>query len=54
MGSLEDISKVQGYADLTAVKNGKVYQLESNVVSRPGPRIAEAITMISDILNKQG
>jgi iron complex transport system substrate-binding protein len=52
MGSAEDISKVQGYSDLTAVKNGKVYQMEANVVSRPGPRIADAIAMISEILNQ--
>lgn len=52
MGSVEDITKVQGYSDLTAVKNGKVYQMEANVISRPGPRIADAIAMISDILNK--
>ena len=52
MGSAEDISNVQGYADLSAVKNGKVYQMEANILSRPGPRIAEAIAIISDILNK--
>lgn len=52
MGSAEDISKVQGYSDLSAVKGGKVYQLEADILSRPGPRIADAIALISDILNK--
>lgn len=52
MGSVEDIAKVQGYSDLSAVKDGKVYQMEANILSRPGPRIADAISMISDILNK--
>lgn len=53
MGSTaEDLGNAQGYQDLDAVKNGSVYEVDANVLTRPGPRIAEALTMISEILNK--
>ena len=51
-GSLDDLKKTQGYTDLTAIKNGKVYVVDADVLSRPGPRIADAISMVSDLLNK--
>ena len=51
MGSTDDIASAQGYADLDAVKNGKVYSIDADVFTRPGPRIAEAIATISDIVN---
>jgi iron complex transport system substrate-binding protein len=51
-GKLEDLKKAQGYSGLTAVKNGAVYTVDASILSRPGPRIADAITMVSDLLNK--
>jgi iron complex transport system substrate-binding protein len=52
MGSIDDISMAQGYADLSAVKDGKVYLMQADILSRPGPRIADALKAISDALNK--
>lgn len=52
MGSTDDISKAPGYKDLSAVKNKKVYQMQADVLSRPGPRIADAILAISETLSK--
>lgn len=48
----EGLADAQGYQDLDAVKNGNVYEVDANVFTRPGPRIAEAITQISEILNQ--
>lgn len=54
MGSEADgLAQAQGYQDLDAVKNGKVYEIDANVFTRPGPRIAEAIAQLSEILNEQ-
>lgn len=50
--SADDIAQVQGYSDLTAVKDGKVYVMQADVLSRPGPRIADAIRAISEALSK--
>lgn len=52
MGSVDDIAMAQGYSDLTAVKDGKVYLMQADILSRPGPRIADAIRAISEALNK--
>ena len=40
-----------GYADLRCVKEGKVYAIDANITSRPGPRIAEAIEVIAEALS---
>ena len=53
MGSnADDMAQVQGYEDLTAVVNGDVYVMQADILSRPGPRIADAIRAISEVLNK--
>lgn len=52
MGSTADLSTVQGYQDLDAVKNGKVYTVDADTFTRPGPRIGEAVLEISEILSK--
>ncbi len=52
MGSTADLSTVQGYKDLDAVKNGNVYTVDADTFTRPGPRIGEALLEISEILNK--
>lgn len=51
-GTLDDLKKTQGYSTLSAVKNGTVYVVNADILSRPGPRIADAITMVSGLLNK--
>ncbi len=51
-GELAGLKNALGYKDLDAVKEGRAYQIDADVLSRPGPRIADAIKMISDIINK--
>lgn len=36
-----------------AVKNGRVYKINADIISRPGPRTAEALERIADLLSKQ-
>ena len=50
--SADDIAQVTGYADLTAVKDGQVYVMQADILSRPGPRIGDAILAISEALNQ--
>lgn len=38
----EEIAGREGWTEMTAVVNGHVYAVDSNVFSRPGPRLAEA------------
>jgi len=52
VGKVEDIKKENGYKDLNAVKNDKVYLADADILSRPGVRVNEAMQFLYDILQK--
>jgi iron complex transport system substrate-binding protein len=39
-----------GWSDIPAVKNGKVFVVDDNVYTRPGPRIADVVVELSEML----
>ena len=39
-----------GWADIPAVKNSKVYVVDDNIYTRPGPRIADVVLELSNLL----
>ena len=41
-----------GWANIPAVKTGKVFVVDDNVFTRPGPRIADVVIELSDLLQK--
>lgn len=41
------LSKRPGWADIQAVRDGRVYTLDEDIVSRPGPRLAEALELLA-------
>lgn len=45
-----DLAKLAGWSTLKAVKNGRVYQIDPDIVSRPGPRIAQAVEQVAALL----
>jgi len=47
MSDPEDIAVRPGYEQLAAVEQGRIYLLDDNLVSRPGPRIAEGLKQIA-------
>lgn len=52
-GSMSDpaaVEKRAGYKDLAAVKNQRVYVLDDNLVTRPGPRVVEGLRAIAEAL----
>lgn len=51
MSDPADIEKRPGYSVLTAVKAKKVFVLDDNLVSRPGPRCIEGIRQIAEALH---
>lgn len=51
LGSADAVKKRPGYSALQAVKDGRVYTLDDNLVSRPGPRVIEGIRLISASLH---
>lgn len=48
--TIEDVSAANGYSELTAVKEGNVYIMDADLISRPGPRIVECLEQIAKII----
>jgi iron complex transport system substrate-binding protein len=46
--SLETVAARDGWADMTAVRNGNVIELDDDVASRWGPRIVDFLRAVSD------
>ncbi|NLD03361.1 MAG: hypothetical protein GX674_08630, partial [Clostridiales bacterium] len=46
-----EISSRAGWENLRAVKNLRVLQLDSDEVSRPGPRLANAAELLFDLVH---
>jgi iron complex transport system substrate-binding protein len=56
LGSMSDPSDIvarAGYEDLAAVKGGRVYVLDDNLVSRPGPRVVLGVREIAKALHPE-
>ena len=49
----ESIAARPGYDNITAIKNGEVYLLDGNILSRPGPRIVEGLEIIARALHPE-
>ncbi len=50
----EALGRLSGWASLRAVRDGRVYQIDPDVVSRPGPRIADALEEVAKLLCPSG
>ena len=48
--SPESIAQRPGWGDLTAVKNGQVLPFNDDLVSRPGPRLVDALEELAKLL----
>lgn len=46
----DDVRNRNGWADIAAVVNGCIFIVDDNVYTRPGPRIADVIEEISEII----
>jgi iron complex transport system substrate-binding protein len=51
MSAPSDITGRPGYENLSAVAEGRVFMLDDNLVSRPGPRIVDGIRQIAEALH---
>ena len=46
----EAVGLRNGWADIPAVKNGKVFVVDDNVYTRPGPRVADVVLELAELL----
>lgn len=49
----EDVAERPGYSSLTAVEEGNVVAVDDSLLSRPGPRITEAIREVAKIMHPE-
>lgn len=50
-GTKESIESTDGYKDLSAVAEGRLYAFDSNTVDRQGPRLAEGLRALAQIVH---
>lgn len=48
--TVEDIKARTGYDQIDAIKNDRIYFLDGDIISRPGPRIIEALELIAEAM----
>ena len=48
--TVDDIKARTGYDQIDAIKNERIYFLDADVISRPGPRIVEALELIAEAM----
>jgi iron complex transport system substrate-binding protein len=51
--TVESVAKRPGWKNLKAVKNGSVFGIDSNLVLRPGPRLADGLEIIAHYLHPE-
>lgn len=51
--SKEGIKSTNGYKDLSAVKNNKLYEIDDNLINRQGPRLADGLEALAKILHPE-
>ena len=50
-GSFEDVKKRPGWKSTNAVRNGSLYEIPRDFISRPGPRLVEALEMLEKMIH---
>jgi iron complex transport system substrate-binding protein len=49
----ESVAERPGWGNLAAVKNGKVYPIDSNLVLRPGPRMIDGLEVMASLIHPE-
>lgn len=49
---IKSVKRRSGWEKIPAVKNGRIYEMDSDLVSRPSPRIAETAELIAKALHE--
>lgn len=52
-GSKKGIEATNGYKDLKAVKEGKLVEIDKNIISKQGPRVADGLLELAKIIHPE-
>ena len=50
-GSFEAVKNRSGWNKISAVKNGSLYEISRDCISRPGPRLVESLELLAEMVN---
>ena len=50
-GSFEDIKKRQGWHNVNGILNNRLYEIPRDFISRPGPRLVDALELLVTMIN---
>ncbi|MBE3582362.1 MAG: cobalamin-binding protein [Thermoanaerobacteraceae bacterium] len=51
--TVEQVKSRRGWQEIRAVKDNRVFGVDANIVSRPGPRIVEALELLAQIIHPE-
>ena len=54
--SENDLNKIytrNGWQNIDAIKNKKVFSVSGDIFTRPGPRVLEAVNLLKEIINEE-
>ena len=51
--SKKGIEATNGYKDLTAVKSGKLLEIDENIIVRQGPRLADGLEDMAKLIHPE-
>ena len=51
--SKQGIIKANGYKELTAVKEGRLFEIDNNMLDRQGPRLAKGLEELAKVLHPE-
>jgi iron complex transport system substrate-binding protein len=51
--TLEDVINRPGWDSINAVQNGAIYEIDSDVISRGGPRLADALEILAKMIHPE-
>lgn len=51
--TVEDIRNRPGFNTIDAVKNNRIYTIDDNILSRPGPRIVDALEVLAHLIHPE-
>lgn len=49
-GSFEEVKKRPGWKAIKAVRNGNLYEVPRDTISRPGPRLVDALELLTNMI----
>ncbi len=51
--TMEDVANRPGWDSISAVQNGAIYEIDSDIISRGGPRLADALEILAKMIHPE-